>query len=133
MNLKEIYQVFPTKQDSLEYLEVIRWNGSPVCPYCGSNKKSGLPNELRYHCNKCNSSYSVTTGTLFNKTKCDLQKWFLLIDNMISSKYSSVREIAEEILVTKDTAWLMVQKIEKAKSDNLEFLLRIISYKTFMQ
>jgi transposase-like protein len=30
--------------------------------------------QQRYHCNNCNTSYSVTVGTIFHDTKLDLQK-----------------------------------------------------------
>jgi transposase-like protein len=125
MNLADVYSVLPTKQDCMEYLEIIRWNGVPVCPYCGSNKKSDLPNEMRYHCNKCNSSYSVIAGTIFNKTKCDLQKWFYVISLVLSKQAFTLRTLSKQIDVTKDTLWLMLQKIQKAYSDERELLISI--------
>lgn len=36
MNVIEVFQSFRTQEQTLEYLEKIRWNGGPHCPYCGS-------------------------------------------------------------------------------------------------
>jgi transposase-like protein len=74
-----------------------------------------MPKESRYHCNRCNKSFSVTVNTIFHKTKVDLQKWFyafILIKH--TDEDVSVRQLASHIHVTKDSAWLMLKKIRKA-------------------
>ena len=78
MNIVEIYKKFPTHEDCLAYLEKVRWNNVPTCPYCNSTNSTSFKKENRHHCNNCNTSYSVTVGTIFHKTKLDLQKWFLV-------------------------------------------------------
>ena len=67
---------------------------------------------LRYHCNTCNKSYSVTVRTVFHKSKVDLQKWFYLIHILINTvDKTTVRDIGERIGVTKDTANRMHNQI----------------------
>jgi transposase-like protein len=90
MNIIEIYKQYPTDNDCLEHLEKVRWPGGPRCPYCNSANASALPKEYRYHCNNCNTSYSVTVGTIFHNTKLDLQKWFLAISLILNAKKASV-------------------------------------------
>ncbi len=123
INLLEIYKKFPTKQDCLVYLEQIRWSNRPVCPYCKSNSITKMKNENRYHCNTCNTSFSVTIRTLFQKTRIDLQKWFYaiyLILNNINKK--SIRSLSNEIQVNKDTAWYINFRIKKALNEKDEFI-----------
>lgn len=115
MNIVQVYREFPTQKSCLEHLEKARWNNKPVCPYCGSTKDSPLPNEMRHHCNNCNTSYSVTVGTIFHKTKVDLQKWFLAISIILNAKKGlSARQLACDLEVNRNTAWYMGMRIRKA-------------------
>lgn len=79
MNIIQVYKQFPTQEACIKHLEKVRWNNEPVCPYCKSKNCTPMPKELRHKCYNCNMSFSVTVGTIFHKTKCDLQKWFLAI------------------------------------------------------
>jgi transposase-like protein len=115
MNIIQIYKNFPTQQDCINHLENVRWNNEPVCPYCKSKKQSPMAKENRYHCNNCNTSYSVMVGTIFENTKLDFQKWFLAISLVLNAKKGiSSRQLSRDIEVTKDTAWYMLMRIRKA-------------------
>lgn len=115
-------------KDYLATLEKIRWNGKPECPYCGSNNATAYKNEHRYHCNQCFTSYSVTVGTLFHKTYVDLQKWFVAIRLVLSSSGGiSVRKLAKEIDVNKNTAYYMLERIRKAIREEPEFLQKLMN------
>lgn len=116
MTLKEVYSIYPNENDCTDFLDKIRWGQIPICPYCKSTKISNLKEEKRFHCNKCNRSFSVTVGTIFHKTKCDLRKWFLAIHLYETLSIPiTARALGEVIDTTKDTAWLMLDKIKKAK------------------
>jgi len=77
-----------------------------------------MPKEQRYHCNNCKCSYSVTTRTMFHKSKVDLQKWFFAIEQ----NHLSIRQLAKQITVAKDTASYMLFRIRKALKENPDFL-----------
>lgn len=126
MNLKEINMIFPTEEKCIDYLENIIWNGNPICPQCKSIRNTYVSKEKRYRCNKCNSSYNIKTGTLFNKTKIDLRKWLVLI-SLSENNQTSIRQLAKEIKVTKDTAWLMTDKIKHAFINQKELIQKIAS------
>jgi len=121
MNIIQVYKQFPTKQDCIKHLEQVRWSGTPVCPYCKSTNQTPVKNSNRYHCNTCNTSFSVTVATIFHKTKCDLQKWFVAISLVLNAKKGySARQLGRDIEVTKDTAWYMFMRIRKAFVDKTE-------------
>lgn len=123
MNIVKVYKLFPTQNDCLNYLEKIRWNNEPTCPYCKSNNSTPVPKEDRYHCNNCNTSYSVTVGTIFHKTKLDLQKWFLGISLILNAKKGiSARQLARDLEVNKNTAWYMSMRIRRAMIENRELM-----------
>ncbi|MFN6516322.1 MAG: transposase [Nostoc sp. CreGUA01] len=113
-------------EECLALLEQIRWNGKPKCPYCESTNSRKLKNEHRYQCNECFTSYSVTVGTVFHKTHVELHKWFLAIHLVLSSSGGvSVRQLAKEIGVNKNTACYMIERIRKAMTEELELLQRL--------
>jgi transposase-like protein len=107
-------------------LEQIRWGGKPLCPYCGSTNSSPIKQEPRYHCNACFTSYSVTVGTLFHKTHVDLQKWAQAIKLVLTNGNISVRKLAQEIEVNKNTASYMLVRIRKAMIEEEELLYSLV-------
>lgn len=127
MNIIQIYKRFPTQESCIEHLEKVRWNGVPICPYCKFTKTTSMKKEQRHHCNTCNTSFSVTVDTIFHKTKCDLQKWFLAISLVLNAKKGiSSRQLSRDIEVNKDTAWYMIMRIRKAFLEYGELLEGII-------
>jgi transposase-like protein len=119
-------------EDCLALLEEIRWGGVPRCPYCESIKSRKLKNEQRYQCNECFTSYSVTVGTLFHKTRVDLEKWFLAIRLVLNpSPGISIRQLAKEIKVQKNTAASMIFRIRKAMTKELDLLQKIVDVDRF--
>ena len=86
MTLEYFYLKFKSKKECIEFIEDLEWSDTPFCPYCNSERFTNLKDEKRYHCNNCNNSYSVTVGTIFHKTKIDLQKWFYVIHLLYANK-----------------------------------------------
>jgi len=118
--------------DCIAILEKLRWNGVPKCPYCESLKSRRLKDEYRYQCNECYTSYSVTVGTLFHKTRVDLYKWFRAIHLMSRSSESiSVRRLAAEVKVNRNTACYMMQRIRQAQTEEAELLRKILTLDRF--
>jgi transposase-like protein len=125
--------MFNQHDECLTYLEQVRWSGVPTCPYCGSTNATTYKKERRYHCNNCFTSFSVTVGTFFHKTHIDLQKWFLAIRLVIQSpEQISVRQLAREIGVSKNTAMYMLRRIRSEMDEPSGLLNRIlINHKYF--
>jgi transposase-like protein len=127
MNIIEIFEKFPTKDDCIAHLEKVRWNNIPTCPYCQSPKQTTMPKEKRYHCNSCNTSYSVTVGTIFHHTKLPIQKWFVAISLVLNAKKGiSARQLSRDLKVNKDTAWSMGMRIRKAMVQQGDLLSGIV-------
>jgi len=118
-------------EECLTLLEQIRWNGKPKCPYCESINATAYKNERRYHCNECFTSYSVTVGTLFHKTHVELQKWFVAIHLVLNSPGGiSVRQLAKEIGVNKNTACYMIERIRKATHNEQQLIKKLVEMKS---
>lgn len=115
MNLIKVFEKFPTQDDCIAHLERVRWRGTPRCPYCQSDRVSGMPAEQRHHCNNCKTSFSVTVGTIFHHTHLPLQKWVLAVALVLNAKKGlSARQMGRDLEVNKNTGWRMAMQIRKA-------------------
>jgi transposase-like protein len=103
-----------------EHLESLRWPDGPICPHCGTvgnaaelKGKSTRPGV--YKCRDCRKPFSVTVGTVFERSKIPLSKW-LLANHMLASgkKGVSSHEIHRTLGVTYKTAWFMTHRIREA-------------------
>jgi transposase-like protein len=129
MTLKNMYTEFPENLDCVRFIELLRWSDVPKCPYCLSDNYSEMKLSNRYHCNNCNTAYSVTVNTPFHKTKVDLQKWFYSIHRILNSTETiSSRVLAKEINTTKDTAWRIIDQIKRAILDQDELIHKIYDH-----
>ncbi|MFX0201334.1 MAG: transposase [Candidatus Hodarchaeota archaeon] len=118
MDTVPIYRLFPSEGDCIAYLENIFWGERPICPYCRSENTTRMKKEHRHHCNTCYTSFSVTVGTIFHRTRLPLQKWFLAIAVILNAeKDISARKLARYLRVNKDTAWRMNTKIREAMAE----------------
>lgn len=119
MNIIELFQTFQTQEQAVEYLEKVRWNNEPVCPYCGSlsvgKHASGDRNMTRWQCRDCTRAFAVTVGTLFHGTHIPLRNWFLVLALMLNAKKSaSAYQIARDLDMRRATVWSMMQRVRTA-------------------
>ncbi len=121
MNLVSIFRKFPDQQACIAHLEAVRWGNCPTCPYCESedvarkreNQKVG-----RWNCHACKSSFNVLAGTIMQKTKVPLQKWFLAIVLLQNAKKSlSSYQLGRDLELTHQTAWYLAMRIRQAMAD----------------
>ena len=127
MDIVQISKRFPTQQDCIRHLEQVRWNGEPVCPYCGSDNTA--LNQHRHRCYNCKTSFSVTVGTIFHRTHLPLQKWFLAITLILNAKKGlSSLQLSQDLQVNKNTAWRISMQIRKAmtQSEHRELLTGVV-------
>ena len=130
MDLITVFQRFPDHESCIEHLEHVRWPHTPVCPRCGSvtvGRKADGHRVGRWNCHSCHSSFNVLSGTIFQKTKVELQKWFLAISLVINAKKSlSSHQLSRDLDMNQKTAWYMVMRIRKAMVDNGALLYGIV-------
>ena len=131
MNLISVFNQFPDQASCILHLEAIRWPDEAACPLCASDRvarKVEMGRQGRWNCHHCKSSFNVLSGTIFQKTKIPLQKWFLAISLMANAKKSlSSYQLARDLKLNQKTAWFMQQRIRAAMaSDEGELLKGII-------
>ena len=118
---------FLDKDKARERLEALRWPDGPECPHCGSIKawkidtRPGLYKCGEYQCGK---QFTVTVGTVFERSKVPLHKWLMAVYLLCSSKKGiSSHQLHRTLGVTYKTAWFMTHRIREAMRDNSGELL----------
>jgi transposase-like protein len=111
---------FQDDEAAREYLEKVRWGGEPVCPHCGSlGDHYRLEGEAHrkglFKCQDCRAQFSVTVGTVFERSHIPLHKWLLAAYLLCSSKKGmSSRQLQRTLGVTYKTAWFLSHRIRLA-------------------
>lgn len=109
-SILDLINSFPNEETCVKHLEELRWNGRIVSSFDSSSKVYKTKNG--YRCKNTSKYFNVKTGTLFDNTKVNLQKWFIAIWLVTSHKKSiSSMQLAKDIHVTQKTAWFMLQRI----------------------
>jgi len=121
MNLTD--PIFTDADKARAHLEKTRWPHGPVCPHCGVvNEATAIKGKSAraglYQCNACREQFTVTVGTVFERSKVPLNKWLLATYLMSSSKKGiSAHQIGRTLGVTYKTAWFMCHRIREAMTD----------------
>ena len=95
----------------------------PVCPHCGSVEQfASVAGEKhppgQHYCNGCQGQLTVTVGTVFERSKIPLTKWWLATYLLSSSKKGmSSHQLHRMLGVTYKTAWFMSHRIREAMRD----------------
>lgn len=103
-----------------EHLESIRWPKGPVCVHCGAldriTKLQGKSHRAGlYECGHCRDQFTVTVGTVFERSKISLDKWLFAAALMAASKKGvSSKQIERMVGVTYKTAWFMTHRLREA-------------------
>ncbi len=103
-----------------EWLESELWPDGPVCPHCGAlnentkvGGKTGRPG--LYMCNACRSQFTVTVGTLMERSKIPLNKWlFATYRLMASKKGMSTHQLSRMLGVSLKSTWFLMHRIREA-------------------
>jgi len=87
MGLREFFEKFSTEEACRKYLYAKRWADGFVCPKCGVKEEPfQIASRHKYQCKHCNHQTSVTAGTVMDKSRTPLTKWFLAIYLMSADK-----------------------------------------------
>jgi transposase-like protein len=111
-----------SEDDAREMLEQIRWNDKPVCPHCeneevykltpkeGSTTRKGL-----YKCKACRKQFTVTVGTVMERSRIKLVDWLMGFYLMCSSKKGiSAHQLHRTLGISYEAAWFMAHRIRFA-------------------
>jgi len=116
--------IFHDEDKAREALEAELWPDGVVCRHCGNAdavkiaKVEGKKHSHRpglYYCNECKSQFTVTVGTVLERSKIPLTKWLMAAHMFNSGKNGvSAHEIHRTLGVTYKTAWFMMHRLREA-------------------
>jgi transposase-like protein len=109
---------FTNEEAARKHLEKLQWPDGPICPHCGvidrASSIKGGRNGL-WFCNACRMQFTVTVGTIFERSKIPLHTWLYANHLLCSSKKGiSSHQLSRMLGVTYKTAWFMSHRIREA-------------------
>ncbi len=114
-SLAEFEARFASEAACWDYLARLRWPNGFTCPRCGS---SGAWLTVRglWHCRRCGTQTSATSGTLFHRTRKPLSLWFRAMWHITSQKYGANALGLQRVLDlgSYQTAWQWLHKLRRA-------------------
>lgn len=118
LTLLEFQNRFGTEEACEEHLFHMRWAKGFVCPKCGHTEYFNIKSRHLYQCKKCNHQASVTAGTIMEKTKTPLVKWFWAMFLMGEDKRGcSALYLSKQLKIAYSTAWAISHKIRSAMGE----------------
>lgn len=116
--------IFTDETKAREWLEARLWPNGPVCPKCGvidqatlmegKSHRAGL-----YQCNACREPFTVTVGTLYERSHVPLNKWLAATHLMMASKKGmSALQISRMLGMSYKTAWFLCHRIRESLRTN---------------
>ena len=115
LSMAEFIKLYGIEERCHAALVQMRWPDGFVCPDCGGVEHSYSRDRQIFQCSACRVQTSAKAGTIFHKSKTPLTKWFLAMHLLTSAKNDiSGLELARQLDVKWDTAWLIKQKLMEA-------------------
>lgn len=116
---------FHDEDAAREWLEARIWANGRVCPHCGAVDQSTLMQGKShrpglYQCNACREPFSVTVGTLYERSHIPLHKWLAATHLLMASKKGmSAMQIHRMLGVSYKSAWFMMHRIRESLREKM--------------
>ena len=117
--------IFTDEKAARKHLESLRWADGRFCPHCGETENTSFVRGKKhrpglFYCNSCEKQFTVTVGTVFERSKVPLHKWVMAFHLMTSSKKGmSAHQMHRMLGVTYKTSWFMAHRIREAMREDV--------------
>jgi transposase-like protein len=117
--------IYSDENKARKHLERLQWPDGPICPHCGSvnnatklTGKSTRPGVYKCKAKECRKPFSVTVGTLMERSKIPLNKWLAAMHLMTAGKKGvSAHQLHRMLGITYESAWFMAHRLRAAMAD----------------
>ena len=112
--------IFHDETKARKWLEARLWPDGAICPHCGTIDEATLMKGKShrpglYQCNACRQPFTVTVGTLYERSKIPLHKWLAATHLMMASKKGiSALQVGRMLDLSKKTAWFVCHRIRES-------------------
>jgi Transposase and inactivated derivatives len=112
-------KIYTDENAARAHLEALLWPDGPTCPRCQSQEVTKLKGKSTrpgvYKCRPCQKPFSVTVGTVFERSHIPLHQWVYATHLLTASKKGiSSHQLMRMLHVTYKTAWFMAHRIREA-------------------
>lgn len=109
---------FQSPENAREWLENLRWPEGPICSHCGTINhayKTKKPGWYRCAEKECRKDFTVTTGTVMERSHIALNKWLMAFYLLNASKKGmSAHQLHRALNLDYKSAWFMCHRIREA-------------------
>lgn len=114
--------IFTDETAARKWLQDRVWPQGPTCPHCG-NVDQGRIRALGgkahrpglYQCAECREQFTVTVGTVFERSKIPLTKWLAALFLLTASKKGvSAHQIHRTLGISYKSSWFMMHRLREA-------------------
>lgn len=127
--------IFADENKAREHLESLLWPSGPVCPRCGligegvnklpvgrskASKRhpEGKPVYGQHYCNACRRTFTVTNGTVMERSHIRLTAWVGAFHLYAASKKGfSAHQLHRSLGLTYKSAWFLAMRVREAMGD----------------
>jgi len=110
-------KIFHDAEKARNWLEALLWPDGPVCGHCGVVKEATAIADRTglYQCNACRKQFTVTVGTVFERSHIPLNKWLMAAFLLCASKKGiSAHQMHRILGITYKSAWFMCHRLREA-------------------
>jgi len=116
--------IFHDEDAARAHLEATLWPNGPFCPRCGVmgdriTKLAGKSTRPGvYKCKDCRKPFSVTVGTVMERSHLPLAQWVMAAHFMASSKKGmSALQLSRMMDISYEAAWFLFHRLREAAED----------------
>jgi len=114
--------IFTDEIKAREWLETRVWPNGPSCPHCGNTDQARITamhgkvhRAGLYQCNECREQFTVTVGTVFERSKIPLTKWLAALFLLSCSKKGmSTHQMHRMLGISYKSTWFMTHRLREA-------------------
>lgn len=119
VTLARLAQEYSDETKARELLESWLWPKGPVCPHCSGQDVCRLQGKATragvLKCRGCGKQFTVTVGTIFERSKVPISKWMMAVFVLCGAKKGvSAHQLHRMLGVTYKTAWFMFHRLRHA-------------------
>lgn len=121
----DFVQKYKDEETCREHLFQLRWPTGFECPKCGNKGYYPIKRGNRYQCTACRYQASVTAGTVMEKSRIPLVKWFWAAYLVSTDKRGcSAVALENKLGISYKSAWYLHKRLQTAMMEkDWEYML----------
>ena len=122
--LPQLLDYFKDEQTCIDYLAQHRWDGKPICPFCGHEHIYITNRGYKCASKTCHKKFSVTVKTIFENSKLPLRTWYAAIFLITCHKKGiSSLQLGRDLGIDKKNAWFVLHRVRETFCDTEQKIL----------